>query len=125
MAQTAFAEWLDRKMRRAGYGENKSQLARDIGVGTSTVSAWFWRNTLPSTDTCGRLAHLFRVPVEDILRLAGHLPPLEPEPRALREAPSPYDGEIAEIVRDLDEESKRRVVVIARALLDDQRQQLN
>lgn len=69
---TRFAEWLDGELvtRRL----NRSQLAAYLGSRPSTVGAWFTEDRIPSTALCAGLARVLHVPVEQVLRIAGHLP---------------------------------------------------
>lgn len=73
LAMTPFAEWLETRMRSRGI--TKSQLAAFIGSRPSTIGAWFTHDAIPSTDLCQKLAGYFGVPLEDVMRAAGHLPP--------------------------------------------------
>lgn len=73
LAMTPFAEWLETRMRARGI--TKSQLAAFIGSRPSTIGAWFTHDAIPSTDLCQKLAGYFGVPLEDVMRAAGHLPP--------------------------------------------------
>ncbi len=57
-------------------GRLPSQLAADLSVSHATVSRWLWGKDIPSTHSCQKLATLSGVPLERILSLAGHLPPL-------------------------------------------------
>lgn len=70
---TPFAEWLEMRMRARGI--SKSQLAAFIGSRPSTVGAWFTHDAIPGTEMCQKLAGYFGVPLEDVMRAAGHLPP--------------------------------------------------
>lgn len=73
LAMTPFAEWLETRMRARGI--TKSQLAAFIGSKPSTVGAWFTDDRIPSPEMCQRLAGYFGIPLEDVMRSAGHLPP--------------------------------------------------
>lgn len=57
-------------------GRLPSQLAVDLGVSHATVSRWLQGEDIPSTRSCQKLATLAGVPLERVLSLAGHLPPL-------------------------------------------------
>lgn len=74
--KTAFTEWLQAEMDARTPRVNKRQLAAAIGSSPSTVGAWFTLGWMPSPDFCRRLAEYFHRPVEDVLRAAGHLPPV-------------------------------------------------
>lgn len=71
---TPFAEWVSRQMASRGFGDNKSKLATYMGVAPASVSAWFNRGTIPNTATCAALARALHVPLEEVLRVAGHIP---------------------------------------------------
>ncbi|MBK6664479.1 MAG: helix-turn-helix transcriptional regulator [Thermoflexaceae bacterium] len=86
--KTSFARWLEREL--ASRRVNRSQLAAYMGRRAQTVSAWFNDGRLPSTEVCADLARVLHVPLEEVLRQAGHLPPEpeypEPEPHSIPEA---------------------------------------
>lgn len=72
LAASKFAEWLERQMQRRGFGENRSKLAKYVGIRPSAVSAWFTRGAVPSPATCAKLAEVLKLPLDDVLRAAGH-----------------------------------------------------
>lgn len=82
-ALTPFAEWLAEQLARRG--SSRSKLAAGINSKPQTVSAWFNEGRIPSPDFCRRVAEYLHVPVEDVLRIAGHLP------MAMAEEKAPYD----------------------------------
>ena len=55
--------------RRRLAGLSQSQVARLVGVSDKAVSKWENGKAKPSTDALRRLAALFQVPVEELLRL--------------------------------------------------------
>lgn len=70
----AFLAWLREHMRANGFDDNQSKLAAYLGTGIATVNGWWRRGALPRPDMCRELARVFKVPVEEVLRAAGHLP---------------------------------------------------
>jgi len=82
MATSELGEWIERKMAERGI--NQSQLASFLKPRTSpsVVNAWLNRGAVPSSGMCVALAAFFHVPPEDVMRRAGHLPPIHalPEP---------------------------------------------
>lgn len=54
---------------------NQSQVAEYVGLRPSGVNAWFSRGSIPKPETCRKLADYFKLPIDDVLRAAGHLPP--------------------------------------------------
>ncbi len=83
LAMTRFADWL---RARLPHDVNQSQLALYIGTTSSAVNAWYTRGVTPSPALCRKIAEYLRIPVEDVMRAAGHLP-------ALAEEPAPYDDQ--------------------------------
>ena len=68
---------------------NQAQVAAALGTADSTISACVKEDRIPRPPMCQRLADYFHVPVEDVIRAAGHLPPLSepaPEPELSRQA---------------------------------------
>lgn len=59
-----------------------SHLAVKIGVSHATVGRWLKGEDVPSARSCYRLAEFSGVPIEEILRSAGHIPETAPEPSA-------------------------------------------
>ena len=70
----AFLEELMRRRKRL-----PSQLAADLGISHATVGRWLYGKDIPSTKSCRMLAEYSGVPLEKILALTGHLPPMEDE----------------------------------------------
>lgn len=99
---TTFAEWLSSQMEARRL--NQSQLATYLGIRSSAVNRWFHHASIPNTATCQALARVFRLPLEDVLRAAGHLPPLDP-------------GELAEDAPGYLSADLTRAVSIARRLI--------
>ncbi len=56
-----------------------SRMAAELGVSHTTIGRWLQGKDIPSTTSCQLLAEYSGVPLETILRIAGHLPPKEEE----------------------------------------------
>jgi transcriptional regulator with XRE-family HTH domain len=56
-------------------GLTQSQAAVYAGVGQATISGILNKEHIPKVETLFRLADLLGTPREEVLRLAGHLPP--------------------------------------------------
>lgn len=67
---TPFSTWLRAEM--AARGLDNRQLATSIDVGDSTVHGWLEQDALPNVRSIVSLAHLFSVPTDTIVRLAGY-----------------------------------------------------
>lgn len=80
---TPFAEWLDAELRTRGL--RRSQLAGYMGKPQSTVSSWFNDDRIPRPELCLEIARVLHISADEVMRRAGHLPPLAEE----RE---PYDA---------------------------------
>ena len=53
-----------------------SQLAADLGISHSTVLRWLSGADLPSPQSCLRLAGYAGLPVDEVMAVAGHMPPV-------------------------------------------------
>jgi len=53
-----------------------TQLATDLGISHATVSRWLSGKGKPGLESCRRLADYTGIPVDKLLAVAGHLPPL-------------------------------------------------
>lgn len=95
----AFLAWLREQMRLHRFDDNQSKLATYLGTGVTTVNGWFRRGALPRMEMCHELARVFGVPVEEVLRAAGHLPPID-RPSDARELPSWLTSLLAELTED-------------------------
>lgn len=86
-----------------------SQLAADLGISHSTVLRWLSGDDLPSPQSCLRLANYAGLPVENVLAVAGHMPPV------LRNEPSELP-EFSEYARtkypELDEELVSTIALV-------------
>ena len=77
---TELADWLRDQMHTRGL--NQAQAALQAGVSPGTINVLLTRNHVPRVQTLNRLADAFRTPREQVLRLAGHLPPGPDQPAA-------------------------------------------
>lgn len=109
----AFLAWLRGQMSQHRFGDNQSKLATYLGTTLPTVNGWFTRGSRPRMEMCHELARVFGVPVEDVLRAAGHLPPDDRAP-ADRELPS----WLTTALKELDEAELHVVKASVDALLE-------
>lgn len=72
------SDWLRGQLRERGLTQN--QVAVYANVGQATISDMLTKGHLPKVETLFRLADFFGVSREQVLRLAGHLPPAAAEP---------------------------------------------
>lgn len=70
---TKLGEWLRLELQERDL--TQSQVAVYAGVGQATISGILNKEHIPKVETLFRLADLLGTPREDVLRLAGHLPP--------------------------------------------------
>lgn len=73
MAQMTIAELLSAIAARRGVSER--QLAAYMGVSTTAMNRWIHGQGTPDPVYCWRIADLSGRPVEEVMRIAGHLPP--------------------------------------------------
>lgn len=63
----------------ADRGITLNQLAAYLGVAGSTMNRWVHGLSTPDPAYCWKIAERAGWPIEDVMRLAGHLPPAEPK----------------------------------------------
>jgi transcriptional regulator with XRE-family HTH domain len=100
---TDLSRWLQTELRERGLSQNAA--AVHAGVAQATLSDMLNKGHVPKVETLFRLADYFETPREQVLRLAGHLPPVSQDPSV-----SLDDGlsdEDEELVRTLLEEFRR------------------
>ena len=51
-----------------------SHLAKELGVSHATVGRWIKGEDIPSPRSCYMLSKFAALPMEEVLRIAGHLP---------------------------------------------------
>lgn len=73
--QKSFAEWFANELSARSISQ--SQAAAFIGSRPQTLSAWLRHDAQPSSDMCLKIANWLHVDPIDVLRVAGHLPPLD------------------------------------------------
>jgi len=108
-ATTAVGQWLIEEC--AARGLSWAEASRRADVDKSMISM-IVRGQRPSTETCRALAGFFGVPVEHVLRLAGHLSPAEPGPIF-----SPAVRDLAREVEQLPPQAQAYVLDVWRAAL--------
>lgn len=82
-----FATYLRRAMKSAG-DLTSADLSRAIGVADSVVSRWL-RGSVPSIENLRLLAPVLKVPVRDLVVVAGHMTPEEVGLTEIPEPPGP------------------------------------
>jgi transcriptional regulator with XRE-family HTH domain len=73
---TELGAWLRAQLNKRRLTQNAA--AVHAGVGQATISDILTKDHVPKVETLFRLADFFRTPREQVLRLAGHLPPAPP-----------------------------------------------
>ena len=106
---TRFAEWLEEELR--GRAVSRAQLAAYMGKRPQTVYSWFNDDRIPSSAMCQEIARVLHLPIEEVLRAAGHLP-AEPSP-----AEPELPGWLRAVLLELDSSELRVVDATARGLL--------
>lgn len=113
----SLASWLDRRIA-AKKNTTQNAVALYVGVSHSAISEWRKGNRIPDPPYCWKLAEYFDTPIEEVMRLAGHLPPEAP---ALREDRFEYDAEVLGALRRLTPDEQREAALpaieLAEALL--------
>ena len=89
-AQTPLVTWLIQACETRGL--SWAEASRRAGLSQGTISA-IVRGTQPGLEICKGLAGFFGVPLEDVLRLAGHMTP----------APAPtWPPELVALVQEVE-----------------------
>lgn len=110
----ALADYLRRMMRELNYDSERA-FALFLGVSYSTVNR-ILKGTRVGPEPLEQIASALHVPVENLYRLAGYLPPEETRAQVMRE--------IEHLLRQLPEADQRRVLDLVRVeYLHHQRQQ--
>jgi transcriptional regulator with XRE-family HTH domain len=107
-----FGTWLDRELQQRGWSQ--SEAARRGEMSSQMINAIINGQANPGLESCQGIARAFKLPLEDVFRLAGILPPklIAPELRVNQRG----------IVYNIDtEERGRRIMAAFNALsVDDQ-----
>lgn len=108
-SQTPLVAWLIQACETRGL--SWAEASRRAGLSQGTISA-IVRGTQPGLEICKGLAGFFGVPLEDVLRLAGHMLP----------TPSPaWPPELVALVREVENlpaPLQRAVIRAWRAVLE-------
>lgn len=108
-AQTPLVAWLIQACETRGL--SWAEASRRAGLSQGTISA-IVRGTQPGLEICKGLAAFFGVPLEDVLRMAGHMTP----------AASPaWPPEVVALVREVEglpPPLRRAVIKAWRAVLE-------
>ncbi len=108
-SQTPLAEWLIQTCEARGL--SWAEASRRAGLSQGTISA-IVRGMKPGLETCKGLAGFLGAPLEDVLRLAGHMTPI----------PSPaWPPELVGLVREVESlppPLRRAVIKAWRAVLE-------
>lgn len=108
--ETSFAQWLDNEIVARGWSQ--SEAARRGGISSQMINAIINGQSVPGLESCRGIARAFRMPLEDVLRLAGILPTL-PAPPAVRDRRAAYETDGGETLlarwRDLEPDDRALV----------------
>lgn len=70
--ETTFAQWLDQELLNRGWSQ--SEAARRGEMSSQMINAIVNGQAAPGLESCKGIARAFKLPLEDVLRLAGILP---------------------------------------------------
>ena len=101
-----FVTWLNSELETRGWSTR--ELARRAGVSAAAISNVLNRYNKPGKRTCKGIAKAFDLPVDEVFRRAGILPPI-PDLDANAEA-------MLHLFRNLPVDEQDRVLMIMRAL---------
>ena len=102
-----FEDWLRSELEERGW--SRSEAARRGGISASMFDKVINGYARPGLDFCKGVAQAFRMPLEDVFRRAGILPPLPSD--------APYLQEAIELFSRLPEELQEVVLTQMRALV--------
>jgi transcriptional regulator with XRE-family HTH domain len=108
----AFGRWLLSELDTRRW--SMRELARQTDVSESTISRIISGKRNPSSRLSRRIAKALHVPPETVFREAGLLPDSDEEAPGVKEA--------LYLFRELPEDEQRRILLIMRALLEEQEQ---
>jgi transcriptional regulator with XRE-family HTH domain len=75
VAKRPFSEWLLQQMTARGWGN--ADLANAARINRQVIWGWLNRNKKPSEENLQAVAKALKIPVEEVYRAAGILPPKE------------------------------------------------
>ncbi len=94
-----------------------SQMATDLGISHATVSRWLSGLDIPSTGSCRKLAEYSGIPLEKVLSVSGHMPPISEKSRAewpefreyaRQKYPNELDDDLITMIEDLIERRRSK-----------------
>ena len=108
----AINEWLAEELAQRAW--SSSELARRAGISQSAVSNVLAGKQVPGLEFCKAVSGDLDRPASEVLRMAGHLPPLPP--------PVYEEQEAVRIMRSLSEQMRGVALSLLRALYASTRQ---
>lgn len=96
---SGFSTWLDRELQTRGWSQ--SEAARRGAISSQMVNAVVNGQANPGLDFCKGIARAFKLPLDDVFRLAGILPTPPAPPPQTRERRIVYNVNTDELVLDL------------------------
>lgn len=110
-----FVPWLITELEDRDWSQR--ELARRADLSQTTVSLVIAQERLPSPEFCIAVAYALRIPPEDVLRRAGHLPAV-PDNDALDRQAVFLIHRTMEIMPHLPAETQRRIAETAHLLAE-------
>ena len=95
------ADLLNQIARNRGISFN--QLAAYLGVNGSTMNRWTHSQSVPDPRYCWKIAEMAGWTIEEVMRLAGHLPPADSD------ALDPIDPLVREKLSQMSRDEQRRL----------------
>ena len=105
-----FREWLADEMKRRGW--SYTELSQRTGITLSHLSRVSQGERIPGMKTITAIARAFHRPAEEVLRLAGVIPPARGSVEGAEEMQAYF--------AELSPEDRKRLLTIARAFLAEQ-----
>jgi transcriptional regulator with XRE-family HTH domain len=109
-----FNDWLIKEMNKRGWSQ--SDLARSSDLNRAVINKLLNGQTLPRPTTLEAIARAFKVPVEQVFRMAGILPEIPENESYLEEA-------IHHIRQIQDPQRKATLLLLIKALFSEEEQE--
>ena len=102
-----FSEWLLEELERQDM--TQAELSRRAGMSRGAISHMIIGRRKPETETCARIARALQLPLDLVMKKAGHLPAT-----SQIESENPYLVEISMLFSNLSKTDQRQIVEIVR-----------
>lgn len=117
MPEQPIAALLRDLVENQARGSNR-QLAAYLGVSNTALDRWLKGLSIPDPPYCWKIAERAHLPICDVMRMAGHLPPLDERTRIDQEPIPMWFRNQLPLFNELDAQEGEALALSARALLE-------